>query len=531
MSRDLNRKMGTSRQLPRALGLSPLLWLLGVGACTSVLGIEDLHDGPRPGSDLTGGDTGAGDTQSTGGKSGASNSGGTNDNPGGKSSGGTSGNAGALGNGAGSGNEPTGGANGNPGGAGAGNDAGAGGAGAPGSTVHGHVVDFWGHAVPNIAVQIGDALGGTDEKGDFVFDNVPGTYEVSMVYNHVDTAQSDAWVYQGLTRRDPTLQMYGGTTKRSEYIGISFVPKPTLVAGQTIWVSLGGPDGTSVNDALTADGTSDAYTVWYGPEMAQQTAHGLLWQKDAGGLPTNYLGYKSAPVSLVDSGSTSVVLNLSPTTIAKGNVQGTVTGNGAGPRSNQVYLRFTSNASIKLVDDNGPATFSYVVPTIANSGLTVAGVQGIQYGGFAVAHADKLAPGAKPTLKIPPPIVQLSPADGTTGVSSATKFTLQAPTGNPGPFVVAFYSQDQVKAYQTIYLVTTQKQFTFPEIIGGGFTTYPGGEYLWSVATHGAYASVDAMAAPGGFLDEFSRDEQTADGPRQTTGEFTDSPPRSVTFK
>jgi len=60
---------------------------------------------------------------------------------------------------------------------------------------------------------------------------------------------------------------------------------------------------------------------------------------------------------------------------------------------------------------------------------------------------------------------------------------------------------------------------------------YPMGTYDWAVSTHGNYPSVDAMASKDGFLDEFSRDEDTADGPRNTTGEFTDSVPRGFTLK
>jgi hypothetical protein len=52
--------------------------------------------------------------------------------------------------------------------------------------------------------------------------------------------QSDAWVYQDLTRRDPTLQIYTGTEHRSSSTEITFTPTPTLATGQTIWVAMAG---------------------------------------------------------------------------------------------------------------------------------------------------------------------------------------------------------------------------------------------------------------------------------------------------
>jgi hypothetical protein len=522
MSRSVNINVKSPTAARRALRYSSLVWLVGIGACTSVLGIEDLHDGPRPGS---GGD-GSGATDNTGGTSttaGKSNAGGKTNTGGSSNPGGTDNSS------AGIGNEPSGG---DTGIAGIGNDAGAGGAGPASSAVHGHVIDFWGHGVPNIPVQIGDTLGSTDDKGDFVFDSVPATYDVSMVYDHPNfPAQSDAWVYQGLTRRDPTLQMYAGAAKRSGNVDINFVPKPTLAANQTIWVDIGGVDGATLYYDIGVDGYQGTYAEWFGPATAQQTAHGLMWQKNAASLPTSYLAYDSTLVALAETGTSKVTLDLTKSTIDTGTIQGTVTPSGAGSRENEVFLRFTSNATIQLVDDNGPSSFSYVVPSIPNSNLTVAAEQGSQYEGWAVAHADGLAPGAKPVLKVPGLVTLLSPAGAATNITEATKFTFQSPAGNTGPFVVEFYSQDDVKAYQTIYVVTSQKQITIPPIIGGGFSMYPGGEYIWGVATHGNYASVDALASKEGFLDEFSRDEDTADGPRKVTGEFTDSVPRGFTLK
>jgi hypothetical protein len=502
----------------RTFRLPQLLWLLGLGACTSVLGIEDLHEDARPGSTTDGGDEAtagssnptAGSSNPTAGKSGLGGKDGTGGTP----------DAGAAGN------EPSGGT---PSTAGMGNDAGAGGAPAPGGpTVHGSVIDFWGHKVPNVPVQIGDALGSTDENGDFVFEDVPEHYDVSLVFDHPDEAQSDAWVYQNLTRRDPTLQIYTGGAEHHSNTEITFTPLPTVLADQTIWVALAGADGNNVYDDVYADGTNP-YAYWYGPGTTQQTAHALFWQEDANHLPTSYLAYDSTLVALAQTGTAKISLNLTKETIDSGNLQGTVTGPGASYRTNQVFLRFTSNARIELVDDNGPNTFSYLVPSIAGSSITVAASEGSRYGGWSVVHQDGLGPTAKPALKIPSLVSLLTPAGAATGVTAATKFTFQSPAGNGGPFVVQFYSQADDKAYQTIYVVTAQKQLTIPSIIGGGFTLYPGSGYVWSVATHGEFASVDAMASKDGFLDEFSRDEENADGPRTNSGFFTDAVPRGFT--
>jgi len=500
-----NKKMTRPSVFSRPVGYYSLFGLFALGACTSVLGIEDLHEGSRPGSGGDGNDAGTG------------NDAGKN-NAAGKSNGGGNTAMGGAANASGAGNPS----------AGVGNEAGAAGALNPGgSTVKGHVIDFWGHSVPNIPVQIADTLGSTDEKGDFVFDDVADQYDVSLVFDHPDEDQSDAWVYQDLTRRDPTLQIYTGSAEHSGNTEISFTPTPTLVAGQTIWVAMGGADGNNVYDDISASGLSP-YAYWYGPSTTQQTAHGLYWQHDASGLPTSYLAYDSALIALAGTGTAKVSLNLTKKTIDSGNLQGTVTGTGAS-RTNQVFLSFNSNARIELVNDNGPDAFTYLVPSIAGSSITVAASEGGRYEGWAVAHADGLSASAKPALKIPALVSPLTPAGAATGITSTSKFAFQSPAGNSGPFVVQFYSQADAKTYQTIYVVTAKKQITIPSIIGGGFSLYPGSGYIWTVATHGQFASVDAMASKDGFLDEFSRDERAADGPRTNSGFFTDSVPRGFT--
>lgn len=47
--------------------------------------------------------------------------------------------------------------------------------------------------------------------------------------------------------------------------------------------------------------------------------------------------------------------------------------------------------------------------------------------------------------------------------------------------------------------------------------------------THGDWASVDEMAAPGGFMDAFASDGATPIGPRLGNGEYTASVSRYFT--
>ncbi|RYZ04572.1 MAG: hypothetical protein EOO73_23335 [Myxococcales bacterium] len=497
----------------RAWRLSPVAWVVtGLVACNGIVGIDDIYEGNRPGA---GGDSGAGKGGSTSsaGKSGNSSEAGAAE--GGRDAEG------------GTGTEPLGGAFAEPmGGAGSSGDN-AGGAPSPtGGAVRGHVIDFWGHPLPNIPVQIGDTLVSTDKSGAFTVEDAPAVYDATLAYTFTSEFQVAAWAYLGLTRRDPTLQMYVGSARRDGELYVTFVPKPTLAANQRIDVAIGGPDGAETYDAVSASGTTE-FPDWYGPAQTAETAHGLLWQTDAQKLPVKYLAYDSKSLPLNETTTANLTLDLTPSTITTGSIQGSVTPAGVGVRRNLVFLTFSSNARLELVRDAGADEFSYVAPSLPGASLTVAASEGSSYSGFAVAYLGGLAVGAKPALTIPTPLTPQTPASGTKNVTAATKFTFAGDTA--GPYVAQFFSQDPddpsapASRYQTIYVVTAKKQFTLPTILGGGFALYPNRRYVWTVATHGPYASVDALAKEGGFLDSFSWDEETPQGPLRDAGQFTDS--------
>ena len=521
MSHSVKGTMGDSRVMRRTLRFSPLLWLIALGACTSVLGIEDLHEEPRGGA----GDTSSGATENTGGKT----------NP----AGGKNGTAGSQNQDGGVGNEPSGGTTGTAGTSGSAptagdtGDAGAGMGGAPNPgdpTVRGHLIDFWGHKLSNAQVQIGDTLTTTDEDGAFTVENVPATYEASTAFELDPNAQLFGFVFQGLTRRDPTLQVVRGLPIR--YGNVLITPKnatPTDV--QKIGVAIGGTDGNTTFSTGANGVDSSAY--WEGGDTSQMTAHGLFWQHDGSfnELPTSYFAYDTSLVALAEVGKANIQLTLTKGLLDSGNLQGTATSGGGTDRDNRVFLRFTSGASLRLVDDTpGPNTFTYNVPNLANSTITMVASEGYDdfAGPYALVHANGLSATSKPALKIPTPATLATPADNATKVTSTTKFSFTAPASNPGPYVVKFVNNDQNGPYQYLWVVTAKKELTIPEVLGGGFSLQPDQFHYWNVQTHGKFASVDAMAGPTGFLDPLGT-EGDVSGPTNASGEFTISAPRDFT--
>lgn len=502
---------------------------LALAACSNLLGIEDLHEEPAPG----GGDSGS---QS------ASGSGGLGAQGGRAATAGTSG-RGQAGNSTGgaAGGQATGGsAAGGSAAAGAAgelSDAGAfGGAGAPpvvGTTVHGHVIDFWGHQLSGVPVEIGGTLTTTDGTGAFTISGVAAQYDASLVVEFPDNydGQIYGWVFQGLTRRDPTLQVYAGLVRQTADVSVTPAHADvTLTDGRTQSVSFGGPDGDFDFTEVGALGYSQASVTWRGPISTQEMVHGLIFAQDpTSHLPTGYFAYDVKPIALnaAASATSPVTLDMSAKTIPSGNIIGSVTPAGIGARANQVFLRFTSNASIELVNDNGPDTFTYNVPTISDSSVTFAASEGTAfYGAYAVAHQDALAPGAAgvmATIPKPSSHLALTPASAINKVDANTQFSFQADASAGSLFVVTFENADtSALKMDGLFIVTTKNTFKLPKVTNDGFALLPSKSYLWRVETHGtSLADTDAAAGPTGFLDSFSNDQGSPKGPRRGSGSYT----------
>ncbi|HKY37810.1 MAG TPA: hypothetical protein VJN18_17830 [Polyangiaceae bacterium] len=489
--------------------LSPLLSALTLGACATVLGIEDIHDGPAPGD---GGDTSSGATSSTGGKS----------SIGGKTGTGAS--------------TPMGGEDTGVGGAlVTGNEGGSTGmGGAPpieDPTVRGKVIDFWGQAVPGVPVQIGETLVQTDAMGEFELADVADEYDISLSIE-LNSITLHGYVFQGLTRRDPTLQVYKGLTDRSG----NFLMQGhdvTVGTNQVALMSIGGPGGAAEYTAY--EGGLDTSFYWRGASAIQATAHALYWQTDAAtDLPTSYLGFDSTLVAFDDStpDKSNFSFMLSGDPLTSGNLQGTVTPSSDVDRENYAFLRFATGDRIQLLKDypNGPNTFSYLVPTVTGGSITMAAVEGYAYtGDYAVAHQSGLAASGTVNLTIPNPGSLVAPNDSVTNVNLTTQFSYLGGTGSAGTHLVAIHADERVSCcFDILWIATTKTQLTLPEVVGANFLK-SSELYYWRIETHGKYATVDAMTGPAGFLDSFSADEASPQGPRTGSGQYSVTSSRRFT--
>jgi hypothetical protein len=255
--------------------------------------------------------------------------------------------------------------------------------------------------------------------------------------------------------------------------------------------------------------TSGCEALWVGDTPPPET------------LPSAYTAYQSRLIALDDTVEGAETFDLTPVTQEVGTVSGTAMPASTDTRENTVFVRFSSNASIQVVDQaDAPNTFSYLVPKLANASIMVAAREGPYDGPTGLAHADGLDPGdSAVVLDIPAPAEPLSPVGGSAdSVTKDTTFTFRASPDSKGAFVVWM---ENTSFQQTLYIVTSKTSFKIPVVAGGIFELDAAQTFRWRVETHGSFASVDEMTGASGFMDAFSFNWSTPMVPKQVSGSFT----------
>jgi hypothetical protein len=357
---------------------------------------------------------------------------------------------------------------------------------------------------------------------------VGGTYDVSLVPNL--SSSTRGWIFQGLTRRDPTLQIDDGFDYlRGDIYGTSAGVTFPLV-NEAIGFAFGSPHASY--GGVIDEVTENLYWVYYyGPATSTGAGHALRWTVDpASNFPLVYKAYDTLPLTLVDYPA-AVNFNLALSddqNLATGTISGNVT-TGASSRENHVYVRFQDGAPLHVVSDDTPAgaAYSYKVPvSIPNAGITVAAVAGnLGYTPVAVVYRDGIIAGQTGVnMTVPSPQALLTPVDSAT-TNANTSFSWSGAAG-VSLFTVTI---DPVGASvpSTMHIVTAATSVRLPSFPAASYTIPPSTECYWWVEKHGNLATVDAAAGPTGHLDSFVH--HLLEGPRRGGGTYTESIHRRFT--
>jgi hypothetical protein len=507
-----------------------------LASCSGLLGIEDVSTSGSGGSAAlggNGGNGGSGGSQNKGGSS--ATTGGASGVTGGSSAGGASTTGGSTASGGapagGKANETggasTGGKNGtggktNTGGAsatggtstgeaGEGGDGGGGGAGPTDTTVHGTIIDYYGHPVPDVPVTIGAETVQTDAQGKFTIADVAPTYDALFMVQPLgdeSTPQPYTWLYEGLTRRDPTLQVFRAF--QWKYGKLEY----TITNGQFgnppyTYISVGTPNGTYYDWADATSGSARSFFVtWAGPAAKLSGGlHALRFKSTDEAVATSFDAYYTQTVSLDASTMTtlSFALPAANPALVTGMVSGTVTSPSSSQRYNSVYARFSDNAVIPVVngaDITGEA-FNYLVPSIPGAELTFAACYGYYYtderSPLACAYQPASVGQNNLNVSIPSVPTLVAPIADATGISADASFQW-ASSASVFVFGIQDADYDNLRG---VFVVTSKKQAKIP-LVGGSYPLRKGFPQAWHVQVHSNVTSVDDAARPGGFLGSFA---------------------------
>jgi len=511
MRRRVDGELELNPPLRRRACLAGVLGVVScIGGCKGILGIEELNEGTRLGVGQ-GGDSGAAGSAGSGAN--ASGSGGV-----------ANGMSGSGGGGSGSGSG---------GAASGGSDAGMGDAGVSAPiTVAGRVIDFYRRPVPDLLVTVAGQEALTDEGGEFTFYDVAPPYDVSLVvFALVNDFQvrNEAFVYEGLTRPDPTLQVYYGLTGRDSTLLLT-VANTTLEDDRNLSLAFSSPDGHYAAATISGDAPSLS-PFWTGPASTAGNVHGLVVLRSAtgtGAAPLAYEAYETTPLALDDRDTSSLTLDMSADVIPPVILTGSVDVGTLGVATNLISTRFADGTVLPLVSEvSNQGVFSYLVPSLPSASLTVAAAAGSP--AYSVAHVDGVPAAGSPDVELvlPRPVAPTAPANGAQ-VGPGTTFAWSTLGQSARVFVWHLQSLDSL---ESIYVITARSQIEYPELEGFDLTLPTDGEpaFYWTVETHGDYASVDAASEADGFYDSFALEKNVGTGlPRGSQGYYTSSELRFV---
>ncbi len=397
--------------------------------------------------------------------------------------------------------------------------------------VQGRVINFFQHAVPGARVTIGETTVTTGDNGEFRIADVPASYDATILIatEGSESLPRDVTRYEGLTRRDPTLQVRENATARKYTnvdVTISGVDFANLAEGERVELCYSGPESISIPSFTVREATASENLGWYGSNTARYIAHAIRLFHPPGQVePRDFYSYDSQVVYLTDGQPAAISFELPKTSVLPvATFNGTFEGAAGTNAFLTVYLRFPDHGTLELfTDESGPSSFSYAYPSIPGSSITVMAWAG---GGSnngdweRSMHIDGISPTStfEVSLALPEMPSLLGPPDDAT-VDDQTVFSW---SGSAQVHVFQAYAYEQEDAF----LVITEKRETkLPEAPS---LDVPSAERMsWSVATHGSFGSVDEAAGPQGFMDTCQFYYRPV-GPDRGKGTFTQSSERHV---
>lgn len=359
--------------------------------------------------------------------------------------------------------------------------------------VAGRVIGLDGRPAPTVLVTVlGVGTTTTAFDGSFVLPDVEPPYAVHVRH----PTEPLVVTYVGLRREDPVL-IVSGTPPAAQHTasfygtisGGTTFPQPVSHVTRATFAS------PATRGTVDADGTSGAFQIvglpWFGADT-EAALHALQWRYDAGGLPVDYTGHGTRPLTLRSAIVGYLGQDMAMLPVAEGSVSGSATVPAGytltGRTLNVVYPE--GGWVVPAVQSNPTHPFTYVTPDIPGVSVAVGGLAVTTAGELSFAVRANLPPTAAGVDLVLPEVPQLAtPADGVANVGYGTGFGWTTPPGGVSVLLVNGPPGELDHA-----IVTGDTSATIPDLREVGLDLAAAGAYTWQVVHLPVYAGVDEAA-------------------------------------
>lgn len=368
----------------------------------------------------------------------------------------------------------------------------------------------------------------TGSDGKFALDASP-TYDLTIVHPSTGTTSGSAVVaVLGLTTRTPTVEVVGGTARKSPSVtlGVSGAGAGLFPLGTNNYIAFAFAPTASAEASgkllLPGSNGSNAFTnySWRGDASASGNVHALRYVlDDTTKLPTSFTAFGQTPFTLSEGVAATFTVPMYASSSAK--VAGTIDYAAATPSSLSYSIRASGTSGHTFASFGyDQAVFDLPMPSSGTYKAAI-GVTGKgPGGGTASAWRVGLSQGTTNIkLVVPAEISPTAPADDARSVDAlATTFSWQAA---PAPFgtyeLAASCGLNGLSAPDySVTVLTTSPSARLPDASKLGVTVPSGKTCTWS-ATAMTAASADDLAGPTGWLRFAQMRAATADGRVTTT--------------
>jgi len=372
-----------------------------------------------------------------------------------------------------------------------------------GIDVAGRVLGLDGRPAPSVLVTVlGVGTVPTNFDGSFVLQDVQPPYTL-----HVRHPTEPLIVtYVDLTIPDPVLIVSGtptGAPHTASFYGTisggTNFPQP---ANHVTRATFASPATRLTVVANAATGAFDIVGLpWYGADTPA-ALHALQWRYDTNGLPVDYTGHGTRPLTLRSTTLAYLAQDMAMLPIGEGTVSGTVTAPPGytltGRTLNVVYPE--GGWVMPASQPNPTPPFSYVTPDVPGVSIAVGGLAVAAGGELSFAVRANLPPTAGGVNLLLPEAPELdAPADGVANVGYPTTFSWIAPFGRVSVLLI-----NGPPGALDYAIVTDDAAATIPDLREVGLDLAPAGAYTWQVVHLPLYADVDeATAHADGLLSSW----------------------------